>query len=343
MTPPAVRWLTPEPSGWNIPLAETGPAALAEGVRQGLHRQAQLAVVNRQGAVFTWAMGSSGPPTNPAPLRWYSAGKPLAVAALAWLLDRGKGSLNDRIAHYLPEFSPAGDKDAVTLRHLLTHTGGFPETLGELSLHTSWAETLAHIGQAPAEHPPGTVAAYQREVSWLLLSEVIQRMDGRPLARLLAEEFFSPLGMTNTYLESSPFPRPGSGWQGPALDLALFYGLWLNHGRVPAPQGPAILDPRTVELFTACHRWGMPDRALMNAPLAWGLGFALHGHADFPRQAGRRVFGHPGLTLALGLADPDRGLAAVVLTDGEQPPALNARRMREALDPVFLAAPGGRP
>ena len=98
-----------------------------------------------------------------------------------------------------------------------------------------------------------------------------------------------------------------------------------------------LLDRRTVELFTACHRWNMPDSTLMGAPLAWGLGFGLHGNADIHRAASRRVFGHSGMVSSVGLADPVNGLTCVVITSGLLDPMTNARRLRDATGAAYEA------
>ncbi len=57
-------------------------------------------------------------------MHWFSAGKPFAVVALGQLWERGLCGLDDPVAQHLPEFAQHG-KEAITLRHVLTHTGGF--------------------------------------------------------------------------------------------------------------------------------------------------------------------------------------------------------------------------
>ena len=103
--------------------------------------------------------------------------------------------------------------------------------------------------------------------------------------------------------------------------------------------GPAgaLLRRETVELFTACHRWGLPDLTLGNAPLAWGLGFGLHGNSDLPTSASRRVFCHSGMVSSVAMGDPDRHLACVVITTGLLDPMGNARRLRAVTGAVVRA------
>src|SRR5262249_60225036 len=54
----------------------------------------------------------------------YSAGKPLTVVALLQLWERGKLGLDDRVADYIDGW--VAGKERCTIRHVLTHTGGFP-------------------------------------------------------------------------------------------------------------------------------------------------------------------------------------------------------------------------
>jgi CubicO group peptidase (beta-lactamase class C family) len=131
--------------------------------------------------------------------------------------------------------------------------------------------------------------------------------------------------------------NPSGGIRGPARELGRFYDWLLAKG---AWEGRSLLDRRTVELFTACHRWGMPDRTLGGAPLPWGLGFALAGNPDVDRSYSRRVFSHSGMVSTVGLGDPERGLGCVVVTTGLLDPMTNARRLR-ALTGTAVAACGG--
>ena len=64
--------------------------------------------------------------------------------------------------------------------------------------------------------------------------------------------------------------------------------------------------------------------------LSGGLGFGLVGNSDIHRSASRRVYGHPGLVSSVGLADPEKGIACVVVTTGLLDAMTNARRLRDA-------------
>ena len=58
-------------------------------------------------------------------MTWYSSTKPLTSMCVGQCWERGKLQLDDPIAKHVPEFAQNG-KDRVTIRHVLTHTSGFP-------------------------------------------------------------------------------------------------------------------------------------------------------------------------------------------------------------------------
>ena len=57
----------------------------------------------------------------------FSGSKPLGAVALWQLIERGGIALDDRVADHWPEFGQNG-KEAVLVRHILSHQGGFPDT-----------------------------------------------------------------------------------------------------------------------------------------------------------------------------------------------------------------------
>lgn len=361
-----VRWhADPAEAGLQRAVLEEGAAALAAGVQAGRHPGGQVAVSRHGRPVVEYAAGEAAPGvpmTVDHVVPWFSASKPATVLAVALLYDRGTLELDDPVRRFLPEFG-AG-KEACTLRHVLTHQGGFPGALDARN-RLDWDEIIARISAHPAEYAPGSKAGYHSTTGWYVLGEVVRRIDGRPIDRFVAEEVFAPLGIAesrmgfsepaqaalgermaqvglghterehladeafiaqwNTPAEAARV-NPSGGIRGPARELARLYDLLLCQGRW---EGREVLDRRTVALFTACHRWGLPDMGLMGAPLAWGLGFGLHGNADVHRDYSRRVFNHSGMVSTVGLGDPVHGLGCAVLTTGLLDPMTNARRLRE--------------
>lgn len=239
-----------------------------------------------------------GVPMTPDSLMlWFSSTKPLTAVAIGQLWERGKLALDDRVTAFIPEF--AGGKERATIRHLLTHRGGFP-TAGNGTAYRpdDWEERVAEICAAPAEWEPGTAAGYHGTSGHLILGEIVRRIDGRPVERYMREEILDPLGMRDSHLgipaELVPalrdrvshvrikFKVPDDPAGAAMMNLERTNEderlSWVSpgaSGRGPAHdlgklyealigggerQGVRILGVQTVEAITACHRRGMVDR-----------------------------------------------------------------------------------
>ena len=116
----------------------------------------------------------------------------------------------------------------------------------------------------------------------------------------------------------------------------------------PSPR-TRILSPDTVRLLTRTHRVGMFDHTFRHV-MDWGLGFivnsARHGADTVPYGygpvSGERAFGHGGAQSTAAFADPDRGLAVVIVFNGQPGEPAHHRRLRATLAglEVDLAALG---
>ena len=182
-------------------------AAIEQGRQAGLHLGVQLYVSVQGEVIADLAAGENEPgvPLEPGHLMlWLSSGKPVTAMAVAQLWERHQLGLDDPVARYIPEFGAAG-KHAITIRHLLTHTGGFrsadsiPETL-------DWDQTLALICRSPLEPNwiPGQKAGYHTGSSWFVLGEIVRRLTGRALDRYVREQLFEPLGINDAWIGMPP-------------------------------------------------------------------------------------------------------------------------------------------
>lgn len=300
-------WKNPPP----MAEMERTRTALLRGIEQGLHPGAQLYVSRRGEVVADLALGEARPgsslpsvPITPDTLvLWLSSSKPVGAVAIAQLWERGLLALDDAIAKHIPEFAQNG-KQPITIRHALTHTGGFrlPQVGWPAA---SWDETIARVCAARLEPRwvPGEKAGYHMSSSWFILGELVRRLDGRPFETYVRDEIFQPLGMDDCWIGMPPdryreyvreqrlaqmwntepsSPRPhawdeevhvtrcspgGNGW-GPMRQLGRFYGMLLSGG---ALDGRRVLLPQTVEALVAPHRAGMFDHTFRR-PMDWSLG-----------------------------------------------------------------------
>src|SRR5439155_9815235 len=118
------------------------------------------------------------------------------VPALMVLYERGKLKLEEPVVTYLPEFK-GGGKEAITVRHLLTHTSGFGRGLGR---EPDWFDFKSAFKMVCAEtpsEPPGAAFLYS-DLNFIILGEVVQRLAGMRLDEFCAQELFKPLKMVDT-------------------------------------------------------------------------------------------------------------------------------------------------
>ncbi len=221
----AISCTTPEEPAAPI---EPGPAfqALLESVVAGDDniRGAALAVVSPSlGIEWEGAAGfadpEAGTPMTPAnPVRIASNTKTYVATAVLRLAEQGEIDLDSAIARYLdPELSTLLESDgydpsAITLRHLLTHTGGLDDHGGaeeyteaivadpnhqwtpneQVRCLVEWCEPLAG---------PGEVYSYS-DTGYVLLGTIIENVTGQSLAEAVRELVgFEKLGLDETWWE----------------------------------------------------------------------------------------------------------------------------------------------
>ena len=343
-----------------------------EGIGRGWHLGVQLFVASNDDCLLDLGIGNAsfGLPMDPGSIAlWFSSGKPVTAVALAQLFEDGWVGWDDPVARWIPDFAAHG-KDSVTLRHVLTHTGGFRGADG-IPEPTPWTETLFRICEAPLEpnSVPGETAAYHTHSSWSLLAEVVQRVSGEPFEERIRKRIFGPAGMDDSYVRTSPAEfvrienrlskmhmadrgqmdpdlfwntlecaatlRPGAFLRGPIRDLGRFYQALL---RGPGP----LLRRETIELMTRRHRERKFDDTFKHV-VDFGLGFIINSRRygvesvpyGFGRHAGERAFGHGGQQTSCGFADPDNGVVVAWVFNGLPGVRIHHRRGRELNTAIY--------
>jgi CubicO group peptidase (beta-lactamase class C family) len=89
------------------------------------------------------------------------------------------------------------DKRDITLHHLLTHTAGLVEQLGDDYEATSRDDLLAGAARSALLRSPGTEYRYSN-LGYSVLAAVIEQVSGTGYERYLAEQLFGPAGMAQT-------------------------------------------------------------------------------------------------------------------------------------------------
>ncbi len=201
--------------------AEDSPiaAALQPFVASNSLAGAVTFVVGPEGVIRRDAVGyadlAAKTPMNDDNVFWIaSMTKPITAVAFMMLVDEGKVSLNDPAAKYIPEMNNLwvveGKSDAaltlkkpkrpITLRHLLSHTSGFPFLtplqMKDLSL-LSVEDAVTSFMMNPLEFQPGEGYRYSNQ-GIDTAGRIIEIVSGMPYDKFLQTRLFDPLGMRDT-------------------------------------------------------------------------------------------------------------------------------------------------
>lgn len=126
-----------------------------------------------------------------------SLSKVLVTApAVLMLAEEGKIDLEAPLVRYFAECGGDG-KEAITIRHLLTHVSGLKSGL---PAKPAWQGQTAALSLACGQsvtHPPGSFFRYS-DINYILLGLLVERTAGMPLDRFAQERIFAPLGMRHT-------------------------------------------------------------------------------------------------------------------------------------------------
>lgn len=126
-----------------------------------------------------------------------SVSKQFIATGIMLLVQEGRLGLDDPIGRHLDD-APAS-WSGITIRHLLTHTAGLVREPPAYAWNRPQPDAVvvrSAYGQ-PLRFPPGEKWEYSN-TGYFALAEVIRRVSGRPWTGFLADEVFTPSGMTTT-------------------------------------------------------------------------------------------------------------------------------------------------
>lgn len=133
--------------------------------------------------------------TPATPFGIFSASKALTAMVVHLLDQHDLLHVGDRVCEYIPEYGTHG-KDAITIAHVLSHRAGVPNLPGEL-LDLRYIEDRDYILDALCDarpsSRPGRLLAYHAISGGFILAEIVQRVTGKGLREVLADEVLDPL------------------------------------------------------------------------------------------------------------------------------------------------------
>jgi len=123
--------------------------------------------------------------------------KVVATTTAAMILEEaGKLDLSKPVSSYVPELN-APDKAAITVRMLLTHSGGLEAYAPLYRTARGMAEYLKEINARPLAYPPGTQTVYS-DWDMVLMQAVIERIAGMSLEHYTDGHVVAPLRLNDT-------------------------------------------------------------------------------------------------------------------------------------------------
>ncbi|MYB96491.1 beta-lactamase family protein [Candidatus Poribacteria bacterium] len=151
--------------------------------------------------------------------RIHSMSKPITSVAVMMLYEEGHFQLDTPVSDFIPEFKDlkvynaaqteiSDAKNAVTVKHLLTHTAGLiygwgGETADKrfreaniFASGTTLADMARKLSTVPLVHEPGEDWTYG--VSTDVLGYLVEVVSGMPFEEFLQTRLFKPLGMVDT-------------------------------------------------------------------------------------------------------------------------------------------------
>lgn len=341
---------TTAPSARAVAVRDSMHAVLARAVADGAFPGAYAVVGTRDGAIAEVGVGSldAGERTQPtARTIWDLASLTKVIGtttAVMQLVQQGRVSLDAPVVRYLPEWKAEG-ADRITVRHLLTHTGGLLAWRPLYKEATNASEALAILFATKPDTLPQVRYVYS-DLGFILLGQLVQRVSGEPLATYDVAHIFGPLGMQETrYLppvswSSRTAPTEVDPWRQRHLrgevhdenaailggvsghaglfssghDLVRFARMYLGYGQL---EGQRVLDSTTVALLTRVQ-----DSSISRRALGWETptGGNSAGHRMSPI-----AFGHTGFTGTSLWMDPGEGVFVLLLTNRVNPTRENRK------------------
>lgn len=280
--------------------------------------------------------------------------KQFTAACVLMLRDEGKLDVDSPVDRYLPGI-PHGNE--VTLRELLTHTGGYTEfseldDFDRLAARPATSEDIIRsVVDRPLAFTPGTKWQYSN-TGYVILTAVIERVSGMRYADFLRTRIFQPLEMTHTRYgnQSAVQQDRASGYTRFAMgpqehEQYVDYSWYSGAGAIVSTVGDLERWNDAIDRGTLLSA---SSRAMMHASTKlpdgtdthYGMGLILN---DVP--GGKHLVYHGGDTTGFGSQDAryvDDGVEVIVLTN-QEPPVYNAvmHAVYDVVVPQTRTAPGG--
>ena len=273
--------------------------------------------------------------------------KVLATApSIMILIQEGKLKLDTLVSSLIPEFT-GGGKEAVTIRHLLTHTSGTRSGIPRDRVWSGYNQGVAAAAAELLQSAPGAAFRYS-DINYILLGDIVRRVSGKRIDEFAESRLFGPLGMVDTSYQPSrkkrgriapttreadglvhgvvhdPTSRRMGGVAGhagvftTAKDISAYCRMLLNGGKTGS--GKQILTAATVKLMTKA--------ITLPGGVQRGLGWDMLSHySDIKGEVfGPTSYGHTGWTGTAFWIDPAANAFVILLANRNHPTEAGSTR-----------------
>ena len=147
---------------------------------------------------------------------WGSMTKTFTAIAVMQMVEAGRLTLDDKVTKFIPELRrvhafPGTSIDDITVRQLLSHSSGFqngtwPWGNGkpwEPFEPTTWEQLVAMMPYSETSFRPDAHYSYSNP-GFVYLARIVTQLTGDPWEPYIQKNFFTPLGLTRSYFNSTP-------------------------------------------------------------------------------------------------------------------------------------------
>lgn len=266
--------------------------------------------------------------------------------AIMKLVDDGDLKIDDKLSKYLPYLRKTNKAD-ITVKQALSHCARLKAFDAYWQKTTGYDSILALVAQSPLNDKSDMLYS---DLGFMLLSDVVRHISGKPLDLFVAENFYRPMGLTHTTFnplntehtalntkiapteddslrgliqgqvhDPNAFAMGGvSGHAGlfsTAEELAQIMQMLLDGGLY---RGQRYLSQSTINLFNQRHFAKQGNRRALGFDKQL---FTPSSKGQTCPEASQNSFGHTGFTGTMVWADPDYNLVYVFLSNRVHPSA----------------------
>ena len=321
---------------------------LDKAIKDSVFPGAQIAVVRKGELIASKSFGrQTYDPASPiiTAETMYDMASITKVAATTLvamgLWEKKKLVLDIPIKSYLPEYG-GGEKDDVTLRHLLTHSSGSHWWVDLWNKASNKEEAYKYIYGLPLDFSPGDSMIYS-DLGLILMLDILETVTGSTLDKLANRAIYKPMGMKNTMFNppKSLLYRIAPTEIGGSMDRPLIHGdvhdensnflggVSTHAGLFSTAEDMAALAQMLINGGIYRHRrffkpstiqeWTTRQYITESSDRALGWDTPSDHGSSAGDYFSKNSYGHMGFTGTSFWVDPTREIAIVLLTNRVHP------------------------